>query len=132
MPAVGRKQKPPGHAINRNATLEWTEVPDTPFKGGPRLPKERRNGKPWPPGCAQKWAAWSTMPHCALWKATDWESALDSLEVAATMMLESHDPRRSSELRNREKVMGTTLDFRRDIRVRYVDPPQDGPKVAVL
>ena len=26
------------------------------------------------------------------------------------------------ELRQREKIMGTTMDFRRDLRIRYVEP----------
>ena len=35
----------------------------------------------------------------------------------------------ATELRNREKVMGTTVDFRRDLRIRYIDPKQP-PKPA--
>jgi hypothetical protein len=28
----------------------------------------------------------------------------------------------ATELRNREKVLGTTIDSRRDLRIRYTDP----------
>lgn len=28
----------------------------------------------------------------------------------------------ATECRNREKVMGTTVDYRRDLRIRYVEP----------
>jgi hypothetical protein len=27
-----------------------------------------------------------------------------------------------SELRQRERILGTTVDFRRDLRIRYVEP----------
>jgi hypothetical protein len=27
----------------------------------------------------------------------------------------------ATELRNREKVMGTTVEYRRDLRIRYID-----------
>ena len=30
--------------------------------------------------------------------------------------------RLASELRNREKVLGTTIDSRRDLRIRYTEP----------
>src|SRR5207249_1739838 len=122
MPAVGRKQKPPGHAVNRHATLEWSEVPNVPYSGRPKLPATRPNGDKWPLGIRERWTAWSTMPHCVLWTPTDWQFAIDTLSIAARFTV-SCDPRDAAELRNREKVMGTTLDYRRDIRVRYVDPP---------
>jgi hypothetical protein len=34
------------------------------------------------------------------------------------------EPRHATELRNREKMLGTTMDFRRDLRIRYVDPEE--------
>jgi len=58
MPVRGRKPKPPGQAINRNAPVHgWTEIASTPFVGGPDLPKRRAGGKPWPGGIAAKWDA---------------------------------------------------------------------------
>lgn len=130
MPAVGRKQKPAGQAVTRHQGLEWTEVVNTPFAGGPKLSK-RPNGKPWPDGIVRRWHAYSTMPHCVLWGEADWEFAVDTLVMAARYF-EGADPRMAAELRNREKVMGTTMDFRRDIRVRYIDPPAAGLTVAKL
>jgi hypothetical protein len=127
MPVKGARPKPPGQAVTRHARLDWTEVPNVPFTGGPPLPKRRHNGNEWPESCVRKWAAWSTMPHCALWGPADWQFAFDSIEVAAAMMREGFDTRRASELRCREKVMGTTVDYRRDIRVRYVDPDSVTP-----
>lgn len=132
----GARLKPPGQSVTRHKPLEWTEVPNVPFTGGPKLRPRRRNGKPWPEGCKRKWEAWRTMPHAKLWGAADWEFAFDTLEVAAMFMGgidHEPDPRHAAELRNREKVMGTTLDFRRDIRVRYIDPPpEDAPRVVGL
>ena len=137
MPARGAKPKPQGHAVTRHKALDWTEVPDVPFTGGPALRPSRRNGKPWPEGCKRKWDAWRTMPHAALWAPSDWEFAVDSIEIAAAFMGgfdQEPDPRFAAELRNREKVLGTTADYRRDIRVRYIDPPPPGTptEVAVL
>jgi hypothetical protein len=134
MPARGAKPKPPGHAVTRHKALDWTEVPDAPFTGGPPLRQYRRNGKPWPEACKRKWDAWRSMPHAAIWTPSDWEFAFDSIEIAATMMGgfdTEPDPRAATELRNREKVMGTTADYRRDIRVRYV-PADDAEGPAPL
>jgi hypothetical protein len=126
MPVRGAKPKPPGQAVTRHKALDWAEVPNIPHDGPPLRPY-RRNGKPWPEGAKRKWEAWRTMPHAALWTPADWEFAFDSIEIAANFMGEGHDPRMAAELRSREKVMGTTVDFRRDIRVRYVDPPTGTP-----
>ncbi len=118
---VTRRPKPPGQAVNRHPVLEFTEVPNRPFSKAPKL-GPRASGKPWPMAAIRKWKAWSRMPHCALWDESDWEFARDSIEVAARMVEANFDPRLAAELRNREKVIGTTLDYRRDIRVRYVEP----------
>lgn len=135
MPARGSKPKPEGHAVTRHKPLEWTEVPNVPFTGGPELAPNRRNGKPWPQGVKRKWDAWRSMPHASTWNPSDWEFAFDSIEIAAAMMSNLYqDPptNLAAELRNREKVMGTTADYRRDIRVRYIDPPADAPALVVL
>ena len=52
--------------------------------------------------------------------------------LPAKMMDSNYHPRLAAELRNREKVMGTTLDYRRDIRVRYVAPKAEPAKVVRL
>ena len=33
----------------------------------------------------------------------------------------------ATELRNREKVLGTTIDSRRDLRIRYTEPASSPP-----
>jgi len=70
------------------------------------------------------------MPHTTLWSETDWQFAVESLHVAA-MAIESPDPRWYTELRQREKIMGTTFDARRDLRIRYVDPPKPDEREVV-
>ena len=129
MPVAGRKQKPPGQAINRNATLEWREVPDVPFTGGPKLPSKQPDGSPWPRSVRERWVEWSSMPHCTLWKKPDWRFAFDSLLIAMKFE-QSLDPRLAAELRNREKVMATTYDYRRDVRIRYVDAGKVEPALV--
>lgn len=117
MPVPGRKAKPEGQTRHRNKpTFDWVEVPDRPFEGGPKLPR-RESG--WPAQTKRWWQAVSSMPHCVLWTEADWSFAFDSALVAAAF--HSGDMRVAAELRNREKVLGTTVDFRRDLRIRYVD-----------
>lgn len=132
MPAAGRKPKPAGQQRHRNKpTHEWTEVPNVPYTGPkPRLPK--RDGG-WPERTKRKWRAWASMPHCRLWGDAEWDFALDSIELAA--QFHEGNERVATELRNREKVLGTTVDYRRDLRIRYVEPHSDdaeGVNVANL
>ena len=69
------------------------------------------------------------MPHCVLWSETEWEFAIDSLEIAA-QFYETAQANKATELRNREKVLGTTMDYRRDLRIRYVDQTQQEARSA--
>jgi hypothetical protein len=122
MASRGRKPKPAGQALNRNPLVhQWVEVEDEPCTDGPSLPATRRAGTLWPDGIGEKWDAWGSMPHAKLWKASDWQFALDALELAA-QFYDGGPVALATELRNREKVLGTTLDFRRDLRIRYTEP----------
>jgi hypothetical protein len=124
VPVTGRKPKPEGQKRNRHKpTHDWTDVVDTPFAGAPKLPKSRPDGRPWPTGTRRKWAAWSTMPHCTLWGPAEWDFAFDALELHVRF-LEGSVPA-ATELRNREKVLGTTADYRRDLRIRYVEQAEE-------
>ena len=133
MPIAGRKPK--ANPRNHNApVVEWTEVLDVPFVGGPRLPRQRVGGRPWPTRTKAWWKAISTMPHCVRWSDADWSFAIDTAMLAA----EFHDNGTSAaaaELRQREKILGTTMDARRDLRIRYLQPdtgppPDDDEPVA--
>ncbi len=120
MPITGRKPKPDGQKRNRHQPAHgWLEVEDVPFVG-PKLPTRQPGGRAWPPRTKQWWAAISSMPHCVLWAASDWEYALDTAQLAAHF--HAGDIRLAGELRNREKQLGNTMDSRQGLRIRYVSP----------
>jgi hypothetical protein len=126
VPAAGRKPKPAGQAVNRAKPVhDWTEVPEVPYADGPKLPAKALAGMPWPAATRRWWKAVSTMPHCVLWTEADWSFALDTALIAA--LFHFGDPKQAAELRNRERILGTTVDFRRDLRIRYVPPPPENP-----
>lgn len=123
MPVAGRKPKPEGQKRNRmKPAHDWVEVLRVPFKGAPKLPRQMPDGRAWPAWTKRWWATVSSMPHCVLWDEADWQFATDTALIAAA--LHTGDTRVATELRNREKVLGTTVDFRRDLRIRYVDEIQ--------
>ncbi|MET8648421.1 hypothetical protein [Nocardia aurea] len=129
MPVGGRKPKPAGQARNRVKPVhDWTEVENVPFESAPALPDARADGRPWSARTRQKWTAWSEMPHCKLWGPAEWDFALDSIELAA--QFHEGNPRVATELRNRERVLGTTADYLRDLRIRYVDAAVELPEAA--
>lgn len=129
VPAAGRKPKPEGQARHRvKPTYEWTEVPNVAFEGR-KLPAKRPDGRTWPKWTRDWWRAVSTMPHCALWSEGDWRFAIETALVAA--QLHEGDMKMATELRNREKVLGTTVDYRRDLRIKYVDPEPEQPDTEV-
>lgn len=133
MPVAGRKPKPDGMSVHRNRpTHDWTEVEDVAFEGGPPLPDHRPGGKPWPIWTRAKWAVWRRMPHCVLWTEADWLYALDTLEIAARFHENTARMNLAAELRNRERVLGTTVDYRRDLRIRYVKPKAAAPVLALV
>ena len=132
MAITGRPPKPPGTAVTRHASsTTWTEIPDRPYRGPvPALPQRVPGFEcAWPRRTRSVWAAWSRMPHCVLWSPADWQFALDTITVAA-LFHETAEPKYAAELRAREKVMGTTLDSRQSLRIRYV-APEVKPKVKV-
>lgn len=84
----------------------------------------------WPAETKKWWRAVSRMPHCVLWTDADWQFALDTALVAAAF--HAGDVRVAGELRQREKILGTTADSRRDLRIRYVDPTEDNADPAIV
>src|SRR6185503_20067708 len=115
MPVTGRKPKPEADRRGRAKPIhDWIEVPNRPFDG--EAPKPGRV----PAATTRWWHAVSTMPHCILWQESDWQFALDTAVVHA-MFVRKGLGWAATELRNREKILGTTVDARRDLRIRYVD-----------
>lgn len=128
MPISGAK--PSGRpTVNRNKpTHDWTTVPNKPYNGPrPELPLTRqvmvKNGEveivPIEERTRQWWQVISSMPHCILWTDSDWIFALDTAMVHASAVYGSVTA--SSELRQRERILGVTMDARRDLRIKYVD-----------
>jgi hypothetical protein len=140
MAVVGRKPKPEDQRRNKNKHVDWIEVVDVPFEDAPRFPKYRGlsllDGTeipvPWPKATKRWWRVVSHMPHCILWDESDWQFALDTALVAAAF----HEGKMTQavELRNREKILGLTLDARRDLRIRYVEAvaEQERPAIAAI
>lgn len=138
MPTAGRKPKE-GPKLGHSPSLghEWVQVQNRPFAGKrPALPANRtvtdREGatrvvklhqltKDW-------WRDVSTMPHCVLWSPTDWRFAIETALIADMMF--QGDRAAGSELRLRERIIGTTIDARRDLRIRYVTPEDVAPAPA--
>ena len=130
MPAAGRKPnvgQPVRHRVR--PVHDWIEVERVVFAGGPKLPVHQPNGKLWPKSTRRWWQVVSAMPHCVLWDDGDWQFALDTAVIAAAF--HDGDMRVTTELRQREKILGTTLDARRDLRIRYVDPPAEEERQGV-
>lgn len=114
---------------------EWVEVADLPFNGpalGDReLSAEYAADKPgpgicvdWPAGTLDWWEAVRTMPHAARWSRAEWRIARDAAEVHARFVEGWKGCATGSELRQREKQLGMSADARRDLRIRYVKPPE--------
>lgn len=61
-----------------------------------------------------------------LWQASDWQFAMDTTDITAAW-IDGGTVGLATELRNREKVLGTTLDYRRDLRIRYTEPASSPP-----
>lgn len=117
---------------HKNPTYDFTEVDDVPFAGAPAL-RDRATGgisvlevgaansPDWPEATLGWWAVVSRMPHCKLWTESDWQFAMDTAEIHARTM-EAWRGYTGAELRQREKLMGTYADARRDLRIKYVEP----------
>lgn len=125
MAITGRKPK--DEKVTRHPlTHDWVDVPDVPFRGCecpepggpgcggahiPKCPSRRIATKQW-------WTGVTAMPHCVLWSPMDWQYALDTARIHAAFA--GGDFARAAELRIRERIMGTTVEARRDLRIRYV------------
>lgn len=137
MGMAGRKPADRPTVTRHKPTVDWTDVPNVPYSGPkPKLPESRTvmtpRGElqqfPLESRTHEWWAAVSTMPHCVLWTPSDWQFALDTAMVHADA---NHGKAAAmAELRQREKIMGTTVDSRRDLRIRYIDPEVDVLDIA--
>lgn len=139
MGMAGRKPSERPTVTRHKPTVDWTEVINRPYAGPrPDLPEVRqvvqKDGTilelPYPEATRQWWDALCKMPHCVLWQESDWAFALDTAQVhamAATGIISA-----AAEVRMREKSLGTTVDSRRDLRIRYVEPESEPVRMAIV
>jgi hypothetical protein len=121
----GRTAPSPGRPLGTAGLALWERAWRTSVSGlaafkidnNPVAPQE------WPAETKRWWRTVSHMPHCILWTEGDWQFALDTALIAAGF--HAGDMRLAAELRAREKVLGTTADARRDLRIRYIDEAAD-------
>lgn len=121
---------PAGKAVKHGRTpnAEWTDVVDTPYTGPspdlPRLPNRRK----WHDLVVQWWEQVRTMPHCVLWRNTDWMFAIETALQKHEYYVSDPDKRATTavtEIRRREAMLGTTTEARRQLRIRYVASAED-------
>lgn len=108
---------------------DWTDVPDVPFTGPwpVELPDGRtivtKDGQEWvelQAATVSWWETIRTMPHCVLWTESDWQFAVATAIVADMAFCGGVGA--MTELRQREKTLGTTHEARIGLRIRYTDP----------
>lgn len=91
------------------------DLPDTP-------------GISWWPQTVGWWNEIRRMPHCKDWTPTDWifaiETAIFKNNVYAELFGGTVHATMITEIRRREDQMGTTVEARRKLGIRYVDPAQ--------
>lgn len=131
MAVTGPEPKANKHGRTPNA-VEWVEVPNVPYDGPvPELPAKRSFVTP--EGVVLEldinertrawWAVVSRMPHCRLWTEADWQFALDTaLLKDGFYVAPAQTVTIAVEIRRREDQLGTTVEARRKLRIRYVDP----------
>ena len=91
----------------------------------------RRNGQAWPAYVRARWDAWRRIPHPALWQPSDWEFALDTIELVARAAEDDAPVSLISEIRLRERTPGTTWHAGLSQRIRDVAlTTDDGPDAS--
>lgn len=112
----GRPPKPDEQKVTRVPLQhQWTDVLDVPFEP----PRDQRACpvRPAPAETQRWWKAISTMPHCYLWGAGEWELARMTARLHAKAWESGQGGR---EVERRERLLGTTEDARKALRIRYV------------
>ena len=117
---------------------EWTDVPDAPYTGPgsdrdlPDIP-----GLPWYPQVEAWWAVVRRMPHCRLWTEADWifaiETGLLKNQIYGEVFGGALPANLLSEERQRLALLGMTMEHRRKLGIRYLDPalfPDEFPQGA--
>ena len=121
--------------IGHSPTAEWTNVIDEPFLAGeirelpPRvIYEEVEEGVKelveagWTAQTQEWWRTVRILPHAVLWREADWLFAMDTAVLKDKFYTSSFTAADAAEMRRREDLMGTTLEARRKLRIRYVRP----------
>lgn len=130
MARPGPEPKNPARAHGHNNSGGWIDVVNAPYDGPgserdlPPLP----GGMQWLPQVTGWWEIVRVMPHCRLWAASDWLFALTTAyqwqDWWSNFFGGAIPASASTELRRREDQMGYTLEARRKLGIRYIDPAQ--------
>src|SRR5262245_25440653 len=129
MAATGPDPKVIKHGRTPNAG-DWTDVPDVPYAGPWPIDLPAKVGrKNWHSQVREWWAELKVMPHCALWRDTDWRFALELAFIKQQFWEDLGEGKLQStmvtEMRRREDQLGFTGEARRKLRIRYVKPEAD-------
>jgi hypothetical protein len=144
MPVAGAKPKTDRSQVRHRIepVHEWTEVEDVPYAGAPPMRSRAtggisvmitgaENSSDWPEPTVEWYRAISTMPHAKLWGPAEWQFVHDSCEIHART-IEAWRGYAGPEIRAREKLLGTLADYRRDLRIRYVEPKSKADADAAI
>lgn len=140
MAVTGAAPKPT--KLGHSPTVDWTEVLDEPYTGpSPDLPARPAPRKNWHQAVLDWWSEIRAMPHCRLWTETDWRFATETAFMKQQFWMDMlHGPKGiqatlAVEIRRREDQMGTTVEARRKLRIRYVSKERSrhasGPGAAL-
>jgi hypothetical protein len=115
----------------RTPTADWTEVADEPFAGPWPIDLPPKCGRArWHEQVMHWWNEVKVMPHCALWRDTDWRTAIELAYIKQQFWMDLGEGDMKSttatEIRRREDQLGLTTEARRKLRIRYVDPEPGG------
>jgi hypothetical protein len=108
--------EPKDHKIGRTPNAEWIEVVDEPNLDAPELSGEHHEST------MMWWTEISTLPHTILWRESDWTFAADTALIKDRFYEGDFTAAITMEMRRREDLMGTTMEARRKLRIRYIRP----------
>jgi hypothetical protein len=111
-----RGPEPKDHKIGRTPNAEWIEVIDEPNLDAPDLIGEHH------PSTMMWWTEIRSLPHTVLWREADWTFAVDTALIKDRFYEGDFTAAITMEMRRREDLMGTTMEARRKLRIRYIHP----------
>ena len=108
--------EPKDNKIGRTPNAEWIEVVDEPNLNAPALLGDHH------PATMMWYTEISMLPHTVLWREADWTFAADTALIKDRFYEGDYTAAITMEMRRREDLMGTTMEARRKLRIRYIRP----------